>query len=166
MSSMTERHEPATGSETGAGATRKLARHAATLQYDALPAAMVDLTKQCVLDTLGRDDRRQRTRAGGDASSRTTSRISAASPRARCSASAARRRRRGRVFVNGSLGHMLDYDDVGDGGHVSIVTIPVGSRDRREARRRAAGAISSPRLPPAPTSYAARRSRSTFPTGR
>ena len=28
------------------------------------------------------------------------------------------------VFVNGSLGHMLDYDDLG-GGHVSIVTVPV-----------------------------------------
>ena len=29
------------------------------------------------------------------------------------------------VFVNGSLGHMLDYDDVGKSGHLSIVTIPV-----------------------------------------
>jgi 2-methylcitrate dehydratase PrpD len=29
------------------------------------------------------------------------------------------------ALVNGSLGHMLDYDDVGAGGHVSIVTIPV-----------------------------------------
>ena len=29
------------------------------------------------------------------------------------------------VFVNGSLGHMLDYDDVGAGGHVGIATVPV-----------------------------------------
>jgi 2-methylcitrate dehydratase PrpD len=29
------------------------------------------------------------------------------------------------AFVNGGLGHMLDYDDVGAGGHVSIATIPV-----------------------------------------
>src|SRR6185503_18449755 len=29
------------------------------------------------------------------------------------------------VFVNGSLGHMVDYDDVGAGGHVSIVTVPL-----------------------------------------
>ena len=29
------------------------------------------------------------------------------------------------AFVNGSLGHMLDYDDVGAGGHVSIATVPV-----------------------------------------
>src|SRR4029079_2761495 len=27
--------------------------------------------------------------------------------------------------VNGSLGHMVDYDDVGAGGHVSIVTVPL-----------------------------------------
>ena len=30
------------------------------------------------------------------------------------------------VFVNGSLGHMLDYDDTGSAGHPSIETIPVG----------------------------------------
>jgi 2-methylcitrate dehydratase PrpD len=29
------------------------------------------------------------------------------------------------AFLNGSLGHMLDYDDMGDAGHPSIVTIPV-----------------------------------------
>ena len=29
------------------------------------------------------------------------------------------------AFVNGSLGHMLDYDDVGAGGHVGIATVPV-----------------------------------------
>jgi 2-methylcitrate dehydratase PrpD len=29
------------------------------------------------------------------------------------------------AFANGSFGHMLDYDDVGAGGHVSIATIPV-----------------------------------------
>ena len=45
--------------------------------------------------------------------------------RALSGASAARRRAPWAVFVNGSLGHMLDYDDVGAGGHVSIVTMPV-----------------------------------------
>src|SRR4030095_3040643 len=29
------------------------------------------------------------------------------------------------AFVNGSLGHMLDYDDLGESGHPGIVTIPV-----------------------------------------
>ena len=39
--------------ERGRGVTRRLARHAATLRYEALPPALVDMTKQCVLDTLG-----------------------------------------------------------------------------------------------------------------
>ena len=37
----------------GKGATRKLARYAATLSYESLPPALVELMKQCVLDTLG-----------------------------------------------------------------------------------------------------------------
>ena len=37
----------------GEGATRALARHAATLRYEALSAPLVELIKQCVLDTLG-----------------------------------------------------------------------------------------------------------------
>ncbi|MEO8443360.1 MAG: MmgE/PrpD family protein, partial [Betaproteobacteria bacterium] len=38
---------------SGEGATRLLARHAVALCYEALPTALVDLLKQCVLDTLG-----------------------------------------------------------------------------------------------------------------
>ena len=34
-------------------ATAQLAQHASTLAYDALPAALVTMLKQCVLDTLG-----------------------------------------------------------------------------------------------------------------
>ena len=37
----------------GKGATRALARHASALRFDALPAELVELLKQCVLDTLG-----------------------------------------------------------------------------------------------------------------
>ena len=37
----------------GADATRKLARHAESLSYEALPPPLVELTKQCILDTLG-----------------------------------------------------------------------------------------------------------------
>ncbi|RPI42990.1 MAG: MmgE/PrpD family protein, partial [Betaproteobacteria bacterium] len=33
--------------------TRLFARHAAELRYEALPRTLVDLLKQCVLDTLG-----------------------------------------------------------------------------------------------------------------
>src|SRR3954464_9690173 len=35
------------------GATRRLAEHAAGLRYEALPAELVELTKRCILDTLG-----------------------------------------------------------------------------------------------------------------
>ena len=35
------------------GVTRRIARHAATLQFDDLSPEMVTLTKKCVLDTLG-----------------------------------------------------------------------------------------------------------------
>ena len=59
---MTQTADPVTQDELRSTATKRLAKHAASLQYDMLPASMVDLTKQCVLDTLGRDDRRQRPR--------------------------------------------------------------------------------------------------------
>lgn len=112
-----------TNAKTGAGATRALAAHAATLQYEALPSTLVDLTKQCVLDTLG-----------------VTIGASRLAPEARILADYVRDLG-GRaestvlgfggkapapwaVFANGSFGHMLDYDDLG-GGHVSIVTVPV-----------------------------------------
>src|SRR5688572_19578266 len=52
MSTIVGQHE-ATETETGTGATRRLARHAATLEYAALPPALVDMIKQCTLDTLG-----------------------------------------------------------------------------------------------------------------
>ena len=39
--------------KAGKDVTRKLARHAATLRYEMLPPALVDMIKQCVLDTLG-----------------------------------------------------------------------------------------------------------------
>lgn len=106
------------------GVTRKLARHAAALRYDALPPALVEMIKQCVLDTLG-----------------VSMGASTLAPEARILADYVREQG-GRpeatllgfggkapaplaAFLNGSLGHMLDYDDMGDAGHPSIVTIPV-----------------------------------------
>ena len=107
-----------------AHATRKLAGHTAHLRYDALPASLVELIKQCVLDTLGvaigastLAPEAQLVRdyvvdlAGKPESTLLGFGDKAPAPWA--------------TFVNGSLGHMLDYDDVGDGGHVSIATIPV-----------------------------------------
>lgn len=43
----------ASADEHAKGATRKLSRHAALLEFDALPRRLVELTKLCVLDTLG-----------------------------------------------------------------------------------------------------------------
>lgn len=107
----------------GKDATRKLSRHAATLSFDALPPAVVELTKQCVLDTLG-----------------VTIGASGLAPEAKLVADYVRdlggkpestllgfggkAPASWAVFANGSLGHMLDYDDLG-GGHVSIATVPV-----------------------------------------
>ncbi len=107
----------------GKDASRKLARHAATLRYEALPAALVRLIKQCVLDTLGvaigasslsaeaRPIFEYVQEIGGKAES-TVLGFGGKVPAAWA------------AFINGSLGHMLDYDDTG-GGHVSITTIPV-----------------------------------------
>ncbi len=106
------------------GATRKLAEHASALTYEMLPQELVDLTKRCILDTLGvtlgasclspkgKDLADYVYEQGGKAES-TVLGFGFRAP-----AGAA-------VFVNGSLGHMLDYDDVGKTGHLSIVTIPV-----------------------------------------
>jgi len=106
------------------GATQALAHHAATLSFYALPPSLVVMLKQCVLDTLGvaigasglapeaKILAEHALEQGGKADS-TLLGFGTAVP-----ASSA-------ALVNGSLGHMLDYDDVGAGGHVSIVTIPV-----------------------------------------
>lgn len=115
---------PKVAREAGKGVTRKLARHAATLRYEMLPPALVDMTKQCVLDTLG-----------------VTIGASTLAPEARILADYVKEQGgkaeatllgfggkvpvAGAAFVNGSLGHMLDYDDLGESGHPSIVTIPV-----------------------------------------
>lgn len=106
------------------GATRALAQHAATLAFDALPAALVTMLKQCVLDTLGvsigasglADEAKILADYVSELGGRGNSTLLGFGTQAPASWAA---------LVNGSLGHMLDYDDVGAGGHVSIVTIPV-----------------------------------------
>ena len=111
------------GADTGRDATRRIARHAAGLRYESLPPALVELTKQCVLDTVG-----------------VTIGASGLAPEAKILADyvnelggrpestllgfGGKAPAAWATFVNGSLGHMLDYDDLG-GGHVSIVTVPV-----------------------------------------
>lgn len=109
--------------DLGKGVTRRLAEHAATLQYEQLPPELVELTKRCILDTLGvtigassmapeaRMTYEYVTELGGK-------------PEASMLGFGGKAPAAWATFVNGSLGHMLDYDDVG-GGHVSITTVPV-----------------------------------------
>jgi len=108
----------------GEGATRKLARHAATLRYESLPANLIQRTKQCVLDTLGVTIAASTLAPEGkivadyvaDLGGKPESTILGFGGKAPASWAA---------FVNGGLSHMLDFDDIGSGGHVSSATVPV-----------------------------------------
>ena len=108
----------------GKDATRKLARHAATIEYEALPPALVTLMKQCVLDTLGV--------AIAASTLAPESRIVAdyvmdlgGKPESTVLGFGGKAPAPWAVFVNGTLGHVLDYDTIGEGGHVAVVTVPV-----------------------------------------
>lgn len=104
--------------------TLRFARHAATLRFEALPQPLVKLLKQCVLDTLGVSIAastlapeaqivRDYVTSFGGTGKTTLWGYGGTAPAP------------WGVFLNGSLGHMVDYDDVGAGGHVSICTVPV-----------------------------------------
>ncbi|HEX3864419.1 MAG TPA: MmgE/PrpD family protein [Stellaceae bacterium] len=104
--------------------TQRLAQHASSLRYEQLPPLLVERIKQCVLDTLGVSI--------GASILAEEARIVADYVRALGGVPEARLLGFGgaapagwAAFANGSFGHMLDYDDVGGGGHVSIATIPV-----------------------------------------
>jgi 2-methylcitrate dehydratase PrpD len=110
--------------ERGKGVTLQLARHAASLRYEALPPALVELTKQCVLDTLGVSIGAS-TLAPEAAILADYVREQGGRPEATLLGFGGKAPAPLAVFLNGSLGHMLDYDDLGESGHPSIVTIPV-----------------------------------------
>src|SRR3954466_12282613 len=109
--------------DDGTGVTRLVSERAASLAYDALSPELVELIKQIVLDTLGvaigasglAPEARvvaEYVEAAGGRPENPGDRFGFKAPAPWA------------AFVNGSLGHMLDYDDVGAGGHVSIATIP------------------------------------------
>lgn len=107
-----------------AGITCKLAQHAAKLRYEDLPQSLVDVIKQCVMDTLGVSI--------GASSLSPEAKILAdyvaemgGKPESTVFGFGGKAPAGWAVFVNGSLGHMLDFDDIGESGHPSIVTIPV-----------------------------------------
>src|SRR5580704_11665549 len=107
----------------GSGVTRLVAQHAASLAYVSLPRELVELIKQIVLDTLGV--------AIGASGLAPEARIVAeyvealgGRPESTVFGFGFKAPAPWAAFVNGSLGHMLDYD-VGAGGHVGIATVPV-----------------------------------------
>ncbi len=109
---------------SGKGATRTMARYAATLRYEALPSALVALMKQCVLDTLGvaigastlAEEANIVADYVKDLGGKPESSILGFGGKAPAPYAA---------FVNGSLSHMLDYDYVSHAGHTSAATVPV-----------------------------------------
>lgn len=99
-----------------------LAHHAVSLRYEALSQPLVDLTKHCILDTLGvtiaastlTPEARivvDLVRELGGKEESTTLGFGGKAPAAWA------------AFANGSMGHMLDYDDMP--AHPSITTVPV-----------------------------------------
>jgi 2-methylcitrate dehydratase PrpD len=124
---MTQENVPVVVQDAHAGqdASRKLARHAVSLPYEALPQAVVELTKQGILDTLGvivgasglspeaQVIYEYVTGLGGREES-TLLGFGGKAPVAWAS------------FFNGALGHMLDYDDTCKGpAHPGVTTVPV-----------------------------------------
>ena len=108
----------------GDGVTHLIAQHAASLSFEALPPKLVELIKQIVLDTLGV--------AIGASGLAPEARVIAeyvealgGRPESTVFGFGFKAPAPWAAFVNGSLGHMLDYDDVGAGGHVGIATVPV-----------------------------------------
>src|ERR1700730_1813377 len=108
----------------GRGVTRHSSEYAVGLDYDALPPALIHLIKQIVLDTLGvaigasglAPEARtvaEYVEALGGKSESSVLGFGLKAPAAWA------------AFVNGSLGHMLDDDDVGAGGDVGIAPVPV-----------------------------------------
>jgi len=124
MSDAGQRTGTRSGSASGLDVTRKLARHAAALKYEALPPALVEMTKQCVLDTLG-------VSVGASTLAPEAGIVAeyvrdlGGKPESTLLGFGGRAPAPWAALVNGSLGHMLDYDDMGDSGHPGIVTIPV-----------------------------------------
>ena len=94
------------------------------MRYEDLPPALIALLKQCLLDTLGVS------LAATTLSPEAKLLVDyveelGGKPVATIWGYGLKAPTPWAVLVNGSLGHMVDYDDVGAGGHVSIVTIPV-----------------------------------------
>lgn len=104
-------------------AGRTLARYAATLAFEALPPAVVHVTKQCILDTLG-TTLAASTLAPEAPMFHDYVRDIGGNPDCTLIGYGEKAPAQMAAFLNGANSHMLDYDDLGS-GHVSVATIPV-----------------------------------------
>jgi 2-methylcitrate dehydratase PrpD len=120
MTTATEQTEAA----AGVGVSRKLAAFAASLTYEMLTPEVIELTKQCIVDTLGVCTGASSLAPEGKIIYDFVSEMEG-KPEASILGFGGKAPAAWAAFVNGGLGHMLDYDDVGGGTHVSIATIPV-----------------------------------------
>jgi 2-methylcitrate dehydratase PrpD len=102
-----------------------LARHAVGLKYSQIPPEVVKLTKQCVLDILGVIIGATRL-APESKIVYDFVRDQGAGKEATLLGFGGKSSLAWAAFFNGALGHMLDYDDLGGGGHESVTTVPVG----------------------------------------
>jgi len=107
----------------GSDVSRRLARHASELTFSQLPAALVELTKLCVLDTLGVIIGASTLAPEGRMLAEYVEEMGG-TPESTVLGFGNKAPAAWATFVNGSLGHMLDFDDVGGGGHVSVATVP------------------------------------------
>ena len=108
----------------GTAATRTLAHHVAGLQFDDLPPSLVTLMKKCVLDTLGVSIAASTIAPEAQMVADYVTAFEG-KPEATMLGFGGKAPAAWAAFVNGSLGHMADYDDITGTNHVSIATIPV-----------------------------------------
>ncbi len=102
-------------------AGRTLASYAATLRFEALPPAVVRVTKQCILDVLG-TTLAATTLAPEAPLFRNYVREVGGTPECTLIGYGEKAPAQMAAFLNGCNSHMLDFDDVGS-GHVSVSTI-------------------------------------------
>jgi 2-methylcitrate dehydratase PrpD len=127
MNSVSQESIPSRTSSPGAsaaGATRALANHVSTLTYEQLPPSLITLLKKCVLDTLGVSIAASSIAAEAKLVADYVMAFEG-KPESSILGFGGKAPAAWAVFVNGSLGHMADYDDIVGTNHVSIATIPV-----------------------------------------
>src|SRR6476659_5728194 len=115
----------AIGPSAGAGATRRVAEFASSIRYDHVPGEVIERLKQCILDSLG-----VMMGASGlaEEAQRVTGYVSQLGGKSEASllGFGGRAPAAWAAFHNGSMAHMLDYEDTATGPvHPGTTSIPV-----------------------------------------